>query len=153
MAKMVINGVAELKALAGKDVGSTEWKTMTQERVRTFADATDDHQWIHVDVERAKKESPFGGPVAHGYLSLSFVAGLFFELVETRGFKMTVNYGANKVRFPNPLKVGQRYRLTLKVGDVKEVNEWVEAIIFASVDIEGQAKPAVAAEVIYRFLP
>ena len=153
MGKTVINGAAELKQHSGKDLGSTGWQTMTMDTIRKFADATGDHQWIHVDEERARKESPFGGPIAHGYLTLSFVAGLFFELVETRGFKLTVNYGANKVRFPNPLKAGARYRLSLKLGQVSEVKEWMEAIIHAAVEIEGEAKPACAAEVVYRFLP
>jgi acyl dehydratase len=153
MAKTVINGVAELKALAGKDLGTSEWQVMTMDTIRKFADATGDHQWIHVDEARALKESPFGAPIAHGYLTLSFVAGLFFEIVETRGFKLTVNYGANKVRFPNPLKAGNRFRLALKLAEVRDANEWTEAILHGAVEIEGQAKPACAAEVIYRFLP
>src|SRR5689334_16004430 len=101
MSNHTINGVDQLKAMAGKDLGSTAWKTMEMSRIKQFADATGDHQWIHIDEARAKKESPFGAPIAHGYLTLSLVAGLFFEVVEIKGFKLTVNYGCNKVRFPN----------------------------------------------------
>jgi acyl dehydratase len=153
MGKTVINGVAELKSHAGKELGKSEWRVMTMDVIKKFADATGDHQWIHVDEARAKKESPYGAPIAHGYLTLSFVAGLWFEVVEAKGFKLTVNYGANKVRFPNPLKVGDKYRLTLKLAEVAEVKEWVEAQIQAAIEIEGQPKPACAAEVIYRFMP
>lgn len=150
---LTINGIQELQALTGKDLGSTAWQTMEMARVRQFADATGDHQWIHVDEARIAKESPFGKPIAHGYLTLSLVAGMFFEVVEIKGFKLTVNYGTNKVRFPNPLRVGDRYRLTLKMGDLKPANEWFEGVFLAAVEIEGQPKPACAAECIFRFLP
>ncbi|MCS6900728.1 MAG: MaoC family dehydratase [Myxococcales bacterium] len=152
MEKILINGVAGLRALAGKEVGVSSWKTMELSRIRAFADATDDHQWIHVDEERAARESPFGKPIAHGYLSLSLVAGLFFELLELRGFALVINYGTNKVRFPSPLRVGDRFRLAMKLGEVKEVGEgWIEATFQATLEIEGQGKPACAAECIYRF--
>ena len=119
-----------------------------------FADATGDHQWIHVDRERIAAESPFGAPIAHGYLTLSLVAGLFFEVVEIGGMKMVINYGTNKVRFPHPLKEGARYRLALALGDVAEKGGgWIEAIFVASIEIEGADKPACVAEVVYRFLP
>jgi acyl dehydratase len=152
MSNHIINGVEELKAMAGKDLGSTEWQTMEMARIRAFADATGDHQWIHVDEERARKESPYKAPIAHGYLTLSLVAGNFFKVVQVQGFKLTVNYGCNKVRFPNPLKANDRYRLTVKAGEVKQVNEWWETTFLATIEVEGQAKPACAAECIYRFL-
>ena len=148
-----LNGKAELMAAAGKDLGHTEWHTMEMSRIKAFADATGDHQWIHVDEERARKESPFGAPIAHGYLTLSLVAGMFFQVVQVKGMKLTINYGCNKVRFPNPLKAGSRYRLAIKMGEVKEANEWLEGIFLASVEIEGQPKPACAAECVFRFLP
>jgi acyl dehydratase len=152
MAKIIINGVTGLQALAGQEVGVTEWKTMDMDRIRTFAKATDDHQWIHVDEERIARESPFGKPIAHGYLSLSLVAGLFFELLDLQGFALVINYGTNKVRFPNPLKAGDRFRLAMKLGEVKDVGGgWVEAAFLASIEVEGQTKPACAAECIYRF--
>ena len=152
MPNHTINGVEELKAVAGKDLGSTEWQVMEMKRIRAFANATGDQQWIHVDEERARKESPFGAPVAHGYLTLSLVAGNFSKVVLVKGFKLTVNYGCNKVRFPNPLRANDRYRLTVKAGEVKQMNEWWETTFLATVEVEGQPKPACAAECIYRFL-
>ena len=150
--KTTIDGVAGLKALVGKELGKSDWRAMTYEAIVKFADATGDHQWIHVDRERIQRESPFGAPVAHGYFSLSLIAGLFFELVEIRNFGMVINYGLNKVRFPAPLKEGQRYRLSVKLLDAKEAGNAVEGILAASVEIEGEAKPACAAELVFRFL-
>jgi acyl dehydratase len=151
MAKTIIDGVAGLKGLVGKELGVSGWRTMTYEAIRKFADATGDHQWIHVDKERIARESPFGKPVAHGYFTLSLIAGLFFELVEVKNVAMVINYGLNKVRFPAPLKDGQNYRLSVKLVDVKEAGNAVEGILAASIDIEGEAKPACAAELVFRF--
>jgi acyl dehydratase len=125
---------------------------MKHEDIVRFADATGDHQWIHVDKARAEKESPFKAPVAHGYFTLSLIGGLFFELVESRGFKLVLNYGLNKVRFPAPLKAGARYRLDLKLGEAKDIPGGVEGIVLATIEIEGEPKPACAAEVVFRFL-
>ena len=127
--KTMIEGIEGLKALVGKDLGASSWRTMHYEDIVRFADATGDHQWIHVDRERIQKESPFKAPVAHGYFTLSLIAALFFEMVETRGFSLVINYGLNKVRFPSPLKAEQRYRLALRVLDVKEVTGGVEGIL------------------------
>jgi acyl dehydratase len=149
--KTVIDGIAGLEGLAGKELGKSEWRTMTFEDIVRFADATGDHQWIHVDRERARRESPFGAPVAHGYFTLSLIAGLFFELVEARNFALVINYGLNKVRFPAPLKEGQRYRLAMKLQDAKQVQNAVEALLAATIEVEGESKPACAAEVVYRF--
>src|SRR5438128_1776950 len=113
MDKLAIDGLQGLRALAGKDLGSSSWRQMRFEDIVQFAEVTGDHQWIHVDRERAKA-GPFGAPIAHGYFTLSLVAGLFFEMVESRGIQQVINYGLNKVRFPAPLKEGQRYRLSLK---------------------------------------
>jgi acyl dehydratase len=126
---------------------------MTYERILAFAGATGDHQWIHVDRERIAKESPYGAPIAHGYLTLSLVAGGFFDVLELAGFAMIINYGANKVRFPSPLKEGDRYRLSLSLGDVTEQKGWYEAIFVATIEIEGGKKPACVAECVYRFQP
>ena len=150
--KTLIDGIAGLKSLVGKELGKTEWKTMTFEEIVKFADATGDHQWIHVDRERARKESPFGAPIAHGYFTLSLIAGLFFQLVEIKGFALVINYGLNKVRFPSPLKEGQRYRLAVKLGEVKELGGPVEGLLAASIEVEGEAKPACAAELVFRFM-
>jgi acyl dehydratase len=151
VAKTLIDGVAGLKALVGKELGQTPWKEMTYDAIVKFADATGDHQWIHVDKERIAKESPFGAPIAHGYFTVSLIAGLFFELVEVRNFAMVINYGLNKVRFPAPLKAGQKYRLNVKLGDVKEIGNGVEGLLAAAIEIEGESKPACVAELVFRF--
>jgi acyl dehydratase len=152
MSKTIIDGPEGLRQLAGKDLGASAFATLEMSRIKQFADATDDHQWIHVDEERAARESPFGKAIAHGYLSLSLVAGLFFEMLDLRGFALVINYGTNKVRFPAPLKLGDRYRLAMKMGEVKDVGGgWIEAVFAASIEIEGQSKPSCAAECVYRF--
>ena len=151
MGKTPIDGVAGVKALAGKELGTSEWRQMTYDAIQKFADATGDHQWIHVDRERIARESPFGKPIAHGYFTVSLIAGMFFDLVEVKGFAMVINYGLNKVRFPAPLKEGQRYRLSMKLQDAKQVANAVEALLAATVEVEGESKPACAAEVVYRF--
>lgn len=151
MGKTAIDGRAGLESLVGKELGVSPWREMTYEAIRKFADATGDHQWIHVDRERIARESPFGKPIAHGYFTVSLVAGLFFELVEVKGFAMVINYGLNKVRFPAPLKEGQRYRLKVKLGEVKEIANGVEGLLDAQVEIEGESKPACAAELVFRF--
>jgi acyl dehydratase len=153
MAKTIIHGIDGLKAFAGKELGASEWSQLKYEDIVAFADATGDHQWIHVDKERIAKESPFKTPIAHGYLSLSRIGGLFFEIVEVTGFKMVINYGLNKVRWPTPLKAGSSYRLSLKLVDVKETGPAWEGNIAATVEIQGEAKPACVAEVVFRFFP
>lgn len=151
---VTITGAAGLHERANTPLGATEWEEMTFERIKAFADATGDHQWIHVDKERIAKESPFKVPVAHGYFTLSLVAGGFFGVLELKGMNMVINYGTNKVRFPAPLKEGDKFRLALALGDVVDKNKgWVEAIFNATIEIEGSDKPACAAECIYRFLP
>jgi acyl dehydratase len=148
-----IVGKAGLVGLSGTTLGVSAWNTLTFERILAFADATGDHQWIHVDRARIAKESPFGAPVGHGYLTLALVGGLFFEVLALEGFALAVNYGANKVRFPAPLKEGDRYRLSLALGDVREAGDWMEAIFLATIEIEGGKKPACVAECVYRFQP
>ena len=153
MAETIIDGVAGLKALVGKQLGRTRWREMTFDAIRKFADATGDHQWIHVDRERIARESPFGKPVAHGYFTLSLIGGLFSELIEAKNFAMAINYGLNKVRFPTPLKEGQRYRLSATLSDVKESGKAFDALINAVIEVDGEERPACAAELIARFLP
>jgi acyl dehydratase len=146
-----IEGKDGLLSLSGKPLGTAEWMTMTFEKIVTFAEATGDKQWIHVDRERCAKESPYGAPIAHGYLTLSLVAGQFFECLELVGFKMIINYGANKVRFPSPLKEGDRCRLSMSLGEVKDIGGgWYEGIFLATIEIEGGKKPACVAECVYR---
>jgi acyl dehydratase len=149
--KTLIDGVSGVKALVGKELGKSPYREMTFEAIKKFADATGDHQWIHVDRERIARESPFGKPIAHGYFTVSLIAALFFEMVEVRNFAMVINYGLNKVRFPAPLKEGQRYRLNVKLGDVKEIANGVEGLLNAAIEIEGEQKPACVAEVVFRF--
>src|SRR5438132_13251011 len=145
MAKTLIDGESGLKSLVGKELGTTPWKEMSFDAIRKFADATGDHQWIHVDRERIARESPFGKPIAHGYFTVSLIAGLFFEIVEVKGFSMVLNYGLNKVRFPTPLKEGQRYRLKVKLGEIKEIEGGIEGLLQGAIEVDGEPKPACAA--------
>lgn len=151
MGKTLIDGVSGLKALVGKELGRSPFREMTYEAIKRFADATGDHQWIHLDRERIARESPFKKPIAHGYFTVSLIAGLFFELVEVRNVAMVINYGLNKVRFPTPLMEGQRYRLNLKLGEVKEIANGMEGLLNAAIEIEGEQKPACVAELVFRF--
>ncbi|MCZ4119925.1 MaoC family dehydratase [Streptomyces sp. H39-S7] len=144
------NGLDELKALSGADLGRTDWRRITQERVNTFADATDDHQWIHTDPEKAK-DGPFGGPIAHGYLTLALIIPLFNELLDITGVSMSVNYGLDKVRFPSPVPVGADIRLHGAVGAVQDVRgNGVQMPLTFTVEVEGSDKPACVAQAVYR---
>ncbi|MEU7298484.1 MaoC family dehydratase [Streptomyces exfoliatus] len=146
----IADSLAALTSLGGADLGRTEWREITQDRVNTFADATDDHQWIHTDPEKAK-DGPFGGPIAHGYLTLSLIIPLFGELLTITGTRMSVNYGLDKVRFPSPVPVGARIRLHGVVGTVEEVKgNGVQMPITFTVEVEGSSKPACVAEAVYR---
>ena len=148
---ITVNGIDELKKLAGSDLGTSEWIEITQERINTFADATGDHQWIHVDVERAKADSPFGAPIAHGYLTLSLFIPLFTELLDVQGVTTKVNYGLNKVRFPSPVKVGSKIRLVGKLAGVEDVPGGVQITVDGTIEIEGGAKPAAVLQSLSRF--
>ncbi|MFC9879453.1 MaoC family dehydratase [Streptomyces libani] len=144
------NGLEALKSLSGADLGRTDWQEITQERVNTFADATDDHQWIHTDPERAK-DGPFGGPIAHGYLTLSLIIPLFGELLDITGISMSVNYGLDKVRFPRPVPVGARICLHGAVGTVEDVKgNGVQMPLTFTVEVEDSDKPACVAHAVYR---
>ncbi|MFF7985819.1 MaoC family dehydratase [Streptomyces sp. NPDC007901] len=144
------NGLDELKKLAGSDLGSSDWIEVTQDRIDTFADATGDHQWIHVDPERAAA-GPFGAPIAHGYLTLSLFIPLFTELLDVQGVTTKVNYGLNKVRFPSPVKVGSRIRLVARLAEVEEVAGGVQIVVDGTIEIEGGAKPAAVLQSLSRF--
>lgn len=136
----------------GEELGTSEWVTVTQEQVNTFAEATGDHQWIHVDAERAERESPFGGPIAHGYLSLSLLPMLGWQIYTVEGAKMSINYGSNKVRFPAPVPVGARLRLRCSTLQNAEQlpDRAVQMIVNQVLEIDGHPKPAVVAETISR---
>ena len=143
--------MAELPGLAGTELGTSGWCEVPQERVNAFAEATGDHQWIHVDVERAKKESPFGGPVAHGYLTLSMLVPLFDQVLTVTDAAMAVNYGLNKVRFPSPVPVGSKVRVTATVKQVEEVTGGLQLTVAAVIERDGGDKPVCIAEPVYRF--
>jgi acyl dehydratase len=140
-----------LKAAVGRSLGPSDWLTVEQDRVDLFADATDDHQWIHVDVERAK-EGPFGTPIAHGYLTLSLVNHFLPQLLTVPTAKMGVNYGCNKVRFPAPVPVGSRIRGRGEVVGVEEIPGGVQVVVRVTVEIENGAKPACVADTVSRFV-
>ena len=149
MTARVITGVAGLKAAVGEHLGYSEYIEISQERVNQFAEATGDFQWIHVDVERAKS-GPFGGPIAHGYLTLSLGPMLYPTVVRIEGFSMGVNYGANKVRFPSPVPVGSKVRLGVKVLEVEEIANGVQMTMEFTFECEGSSKPSCVAEIIFR---
>jgi acyl dehydratase len=142
--------LAELPSLKGTVLGSSEWFEITQERVNTFADATDDHQWIHVDLERAAKESPFGGPVAHGFLTLSLFVPMWGQVLLVTDMTMGVNYGLNKVRFPAPVPVGSKVRLTATLVDVQEVKGGLQLTVGGVIEREGGDKPVCVVESLVR---
>ena len=145
------HGLDELKALAGAGLGHTGWLEITQDRVNAFADATGDHQWIHVDRERAAA-GPFGGTIAHGYLTLSLVIPLFGELASVEGVSMGINYGLNKVRFPAPVPVGSKIRLAAQMGAVEDAGvNAVQAVVDFTIEVEGSDKPACVAQALYRY--
>jgi len=144
---------ADLLDHVGDSLGPTEWITVDQERIAQFAEATGDHQWIHVDVERATAESPFGGPIAHGYLTLA-LANLFLpQLVVVEQFSMGVNVGLDKVRFPSPVPAGSKIRGTGEVVSVTQIGEGFQAVVRVSIQADGAAKPACVADTISRFFP
>lgn len=144
------NSLAELQDLIGQEVAQSEWVDISQERVNTFADATGDHQWIHIDVERAQRESPFGGPIAHGFLTLSLLPMLVANAIKLTYVKMGVNYGLNKVRFPSPVPVGSKLRARLKLLEIEDINDGAQFTWEVTIEREGQDKPVCVAESISR---
>jgi acyl dehydratase len=154
MAQVTVNGPDELRGLMGRDVGPTDWREVTQDDIDAFARLSGDDQWIHVDVERAEKESPFGTTVAHGNLTLSMIDGMRRDLIESVGFKLGVNYGWNKVRFPAPVPVGSRLRARAEVTAVDDAGGgWLQVVTRFTVEAEGGEKPVCVAESVGRALP
>jgi acyl dehydratase len=150
---ITVDGIEELQALLGQTVGPTEWRTVTQEMIDTFAELSGDDQWIHVDVERAKTESPFGTTIAHGNLTLCLLDSFRAELFEESGFKMGINYGWNKVRYTSPVPAGARIRASLETLSVDDVGDgWYQLVQKWTAEIEGQEKPACFAESVVRLL-
>jgi len=146
----IVQGIQGLKDKAGEHLGYSEWVEITQEQVNLFADATGDHQWIHVDPERAKS-GPFGGPIAHGYLTLSLGPMLMPQILRVEGISMAVNYGAGKVRFPSPVPVGSKLRLGAELLSVDDVAGGAQVTMVFTFEVEGAPKPSCVAEIIFRY--
>ncbi|CAN5507081.1 3-hydroxyacyl-thioester dehydratase HtdZ [soil metagenome] len=146
------DSVDALAAAKGEELGSSEWVTISQDEVNLFADATGDHQWIHVDAEKAAK-GPFGTTIAHGFMTLALLPRLMHQIFAVNGVKLGINYGLNKVRFPSPVPVGSKVRATSTLTDVQEVAPGtVQATVTTTIEIEGAAKPACVAESIVRYV-
>ncbi len=154
MAVMEVEGIEGLRAIQGETIGPCEWREVTQEDINTFAELSGDDQWIHVDVERAEKESPFGTTIAHGNLTLSMIDGMRLGLISSTGFVLGVNYGWNRVRFPAPVPSGSRIRATAEVVEIEEVKGgWFQITTRFTVEIEGTEKPCCVADSVGRALP
>lgn len=152
-----IDGIDGFRLLAGQHVALSRWFEITQQRIDTFADATEDHQWIHVDADRSARESPYGATVAHGFLTLSLLPAMLASALQMSGIRMTVNYGLNKVRFPAPVPVGSRLRARLDIMAVEEVAQSAQngaQVTWAvTIEREGDSKPVCAAEFLMRCYP
>ncbi len=152
MSQRVIEGIEELKSLIGEEVGASDFVEVTQSRINDFADATEDHQWIHIDAERARTDSPFGSTIAHGFLTLSLLPHFAAQAFTVRGnFKMGINYGLNRLRFISPVKSGSRVRARFTLQAVEEVAGGAQITWTVTVESEGSAKPALAAEWLVRY--
>jgi acyl dehydratase len=152
MAPIAIENLQSLKGLLGREVGVTDWLTLTQERIEQFAEATEDRQWIHLDCGRAQRESPYGATIAHGFLTLSLLSYFLKQAIEIRsGVRMGINYGLNRVRFPAAVRAGSRIRARVCLESLKELLDCVEAIFSISIECQGAEKPCCAAEWIVRY--
>ena len=151
MGPRIIESLSALKKLVGQEVGVSDWHPVTQEAVQLFADATLDHQWIHVDPERAQRESPFGGPIAHGYYTLSLAPYLLANVLNVKAKKMSVNYGLNRLRFTAPVPIPSKLRLRATLARVEEIQGGVQATFHLQFEVEGKEKPSCVAEGIYRY--
>lgn len=152
MAQLVIEDLIALKAFAGREIGVSDWLVVTQERIGQFGEATEDRQWIHLDRERAKRESPYGATIAHGFLTLSLISFLMKQAVQIQsGIRMAVNYGLNRVRFPSPVRAGSKIRARFSLAGIKELPEGTEAVFSVTVESEGMEKPCCVAEWIVRY--
>jgi acyl dehydratase len=153
MAKLVIETLDELKAMTGRELGVSDWFVVTQDRINKFADATGDHQWIHIDCERAERESPYAKTIAHGFLTLSLVSHFIKEVLQLNGVRMAINYGLNRVRFPSPVLADSNIRARVALQSVKELPEGVEVAYLITVESEGASKPNCVAEWLARYYP
>lgn len=151
MSKLVISSFEELEKMKGQDLGESDLLTITQEQINLFADATNDHQWIHIDVEKAKNESPFKNTIAHGYLTISLLPYLWDQIIEVRNLKMQVNYGIERLKFNQPVIVNSAVRLKAKLNDVVNLRGVTKANIGVKLEIEGNKKPAYEGDVIFLY--
>jgi acyl dehydratase len=146
-----IEGIDGLRALVGQEIGVSDWREISQDLINRFADATGDHQWIHIDVERAERESPFGTTIAHGYLLVSLVPTFSEEIFTVGGVKLVVNYGLNKVRFVSPVPAGSQLRMRSRLQELTEVPGGLQAVLALTLEREGEEKPACVVEQLVRF--
>lgn len=146
MPSLVVETPEALKAYVGKEIGASDWLVVAQERIDRFAEATEDRQWIHVDRARAKRESPYGSTIAHGFLTLSLIGFFTKQVIQVRGAALVVNYGLNRVRFPSPVREGSRIRAHISLLSFKDLSEAREAVFACSVECEGSDKPCCVAE-------
>jgi len=147
---IVINGLDELRKRAGTDLGVSDWVTVEQDNVTTFAKLTGDEQWIHVDPERARS-GPFGTTVQHGFLTLGMATGLLWSVCTVEGFGVILNYGLNRVRFPSPLRVGDRFRMNVSLAEVKELSGGAEVVYHLEYEVDGGQKPCCVADLVFRY--
>jgi len=153
MASVEVQGVEGMQSLVGQEIGPSEWRTVTQADINAFADLSGDHQWIHVDVERARSESPFKTTIAHGNLTLSLVDGFRDQLISSTGFALGVNYGWNKIRFPAPVPVDSRVRAKAEVVSVDEIGGgWWQAVTRFTLEVEGNEKPCFVGDSVTRVM-
>ena len=148
----IVQGIGGLRDLVGQHLGNSDYIEITQDQVNLFADATGDHQWIHIDVERAKQESPYGGTIAHGYLTMSMSNELVPRVVRMSGFAMGINYGCDKVRFPAPVLVGSRIRAGVELAEVADVPGGIQVKLKTTIEVEGSEKPACVIESLTRWV-
>lgn len=148
---VIIENLESLKALVGQELGASEWITVTQEQLQRFAELTGDRQWIHIDRERARRESPYGTTVAHGFFTLSLLSQFLKQVLQIRSFRMGVNYGLNRVRFPAPVVANSRIHARFRLISLKDFDAGVEAIFEATIESEGGKKPCCVAEWVLRY--
>lgn len=151
MTVLCVERPEDLEEFIGREIGKSDWTEVTQKQIDAFAEATGDHQWIHCDPARAAKESPYGSTIAHGFLTLSLIPRLLMDLVSIKELKMAINYGLNRLRFPNAVPVGAQVRLVAKVADVLALTGAVQAVFRVNIEVQGQSKPACVAEMVMRF--
>jgi acyl dehydratase len=153
MATVEANGVEGIRELVGKQIGPSEWRTISQAEIDAFAELSGDHQWIHVDVERAKAESPFGKTIAHGNLTIATVDGFRQQLLKPTGFALGLNYGWNKIRFPAPVPVDSRIRGSLEIAELEEVGGgWLQMVTRIAIEVEGGEKPCFVGDSVTRLM-